>query len=137
MLTSFSGPLDTVPRRSKPDYDGDEVLHSCNLCYCPFIQEATLQLKVDHIYFEQLRGGLGAMFSEFEKRKLPGWKVPKTKAMVMTEQDRDVKKGSSESYFRNSTPSSCRPRTPNWANITDGGKRDVRMAPPRRRSVCF
>ena len=118
MLTSLSGPLDTVARRSKPDYDGDEVLHSCNLCYCPFIQDVTLQLKVDNIYFEQLRGGLGAMFSEFEKRKLPGWKVPSTKAMVMTEKDRNVKKGSR-------------------ANVTRDGKRRVRMNPLRRPSGCF
>ena len=92
MLTSFSGPLDTVPGRSKPDYDGDEVLHSCNLCYCPFIQEATLQLKVDHIYFEQLERGLRTMFFNFKGKKL-SWKVPRTKTMALAAKNRDVKLG--------------------------------------------
>jgi hypothetical protein len=135
MLTSLSGPLDTSVGRNNPEYDGDEVLHCCNLCYSPFIQEVTLQLCVDHVYFEQLRLGLGAMFSEFEKRKLPGWKVPKTMSMVMTEKDRNIKKGSWGVYFKKPMPSNCEPRTSDLANITEGGKRIVRMDPPCRQPV--
>jgi hypothetical protein len=137
MLTSLSGPLDTAVGRSKPDYDGHEVLHCCNLCYCPFIQEITLQLRIDHVYFEQLRRGIGAMFSEFEKRKLPGWKVPKTKSMVMLEKDRNVKKGSRELYFRKPMPSICESRTPDCASITKDGKRIVSMDPSCHQSGCF
>jgi hypothetical protein len=129
MLTSFSGPSDTAVGRSKPDYDGNEVLHCCNLCYCPFIQEVTLQLGIDHVYFEQLRRGIDAMFSEFQKRKLPGWKVPNTKSMVMLEKDRNVKKGSRELYFRKPMPSICESRTPDCASITKDGTHIVRMDP--------
>jgi hypothetical protein len=93
-------PVHTEYGRSQPDYDGDEVLHSCNLCGCPFIKELLEELEIDHIYFEQLERGLRTMFSNFEKDKLPGWKVPKTKTMALAEKQRDVKLGQFEFHFR-------------------------------------
>lgn len=126
-------PIHTELGRSKPYYDGDEVLHSCNLCGCPFIKEVTLELNIDNMFFEQLRKGLAGLFQNFEK-KLPGWKIPKTKAMVFTSKERDVKKGQFEFHFRKpkvlSQGSSS--HIPEWANITRGFKRVVRMELPSR-----
>jgi hypothetical protein len=92
-------PVHTEIGRTQPYYDGDEVLHSCNLCGCLFIKELREALEVDHIYFEQLERGLRAMFSNFEEKKLPCWKVPKTKTMALTAKDRDVKLGQFEFHF--------------------------------------
>jgi hypothetical protein len=57
-------------------------------------------LEVDHIYFEQLERGLRGMFYNFEVKKLPGWKVPKSKTMTLAAKDRDVKLGQFEFHFR-------------------------------------
>jgi hypothetical protein len=129
--------LDTAAGRAKPDYDGDEVLHSCNLCSCPFIKEVVLQLNTDHIYFEQLKQGIGAMFANFKKTKLPGWKVPKTKTMVLADKKRDVKKGQFEVHFKNPKPVNRGRGIPEWANITRGGNRVVQMEMPRNRCGSF
>lgn len=130
-------PIHSELGRSQPYYDVDEVLHSCNLCGCPFIKEVLLELNIDHILFEQLKQGLEGMFTNFKKR-LPDWKVPKAKTMILAEKKRDVKKGSFEFHFRK--PKLVRrkqPRIPEWANISKGGERFCRMETPRPRSGSF
>jgi hypothetical protein len=84
-----------------------------------------------------MRLGLTGMFKNLEK-KLPGWKVPKTKAMILTAENRDVKKGQFELHSRKPKPHVQRcSKIPEWANITRGLKRVVRMelsSRPRRGS---
>jgi hypothetical protein len=85
-------PVHTRIDLAQPCYDDDEVLHSCDLCGCPFIKELREALEVDHIYFEQLERGLRTMFFNFKGKKL-SWKVPRTKTMALAAKNRDVKLG--------------------------------------------
>ncbi|KAN0114818.1 hypothetical protein V8E51_004362 [Hyaloscypha variabilis] len=130
-------PIYTKLGCSRPDYDGDEVVHSCNLCGCPFIKEVLLELNIDHMLFEQLKLGLLGMFTNIEKKR-PGWKVPKTKCMILTDKKRDIMKGSFEFRFKNPKLMSGRkPHIPEWADIGHGEKGVARMEILQPRSGSF
>jgi hypothetical protein len=87
--------------------------------------------------FEQLKLGLLGMFTNTEKKR-PGWKVPKTKCMILTDKKRDIIKGSFEFRFKNPKLMSGRkPHIPEWANIGHGEKGVARMEILRPRSESF